>query len=119
MAENPNANVLEPRATTKSTTCYIFGQEITIAGKLRFSHLVEITFLGSWPSPSGLQSILNTKLGSENVIRFSSTATSAEFYAPAVDSTGAKAVYWDSQIAASIYAFSGNTYTPNIRYPAV
>ena len=119
MASSPNVNDLQPRATTKSATCYIFGQRTVIGGNLRLSHLVEIAFSGSWPDPAGLKSALNTNLGSENVVNFVWTATSVEFYAPAEDSAGTMAIHWDSQISNSIYSFSGNTIRPTIKYPAV
>ena len=119
MAVSPNVNDLHTRATTNSAACYIFGQRTVIAGSLRLSYVVEIAFSGSWPDPSGLKSALNSNLGSENVINFSSTATSVEFYAPAEDSAQTKVVHWDDKISTSIYAFSGNMVTPTIRYPAV
>ena len=117
METSPNVRDLTPRATGLTATCNIYTATSATPNVPDNSYFVEIRFSGSWPAPAGLQSVLNTNLGSGNVIQFTSTATDARFFAPG--RSGGNIVFWDSQISNSISTFSGQGVSVTCQYPGV
>ena len=121
MDTSPKPNVLAPRAPTLTAECDIYGAARGSVGIADGSWFIEITLTGTWGDVSGLQSTLNTKLGSTNVIQFTSKAASGpntvNFYSPSIQ--GGNIVHWDSQLSDSIYSFSGNTVRVTCAYPGL
>ena len=104
LADNIHPDLV-PRDTL-TASCYVYTASSGTPGVPKYAYYYDIFLNGGWPNPSGLQAQLNTTLGSENVLQFTSVTGGANFFAPAL--VNQKIVHWDSQVAASIKAFSGS-----------
>lgn len=96
---------LTPRDTL-TASCNIFTASSGTPNVPQYAYYIEIFLNGGWPAASGLQSQLNSNLGSGNVLQFTTVSGGVAFFAPAL--VNQEIVYWDSQVAASIKAFSGS-----------